>query len=101
MISQSQARSLAEQHSRAALGEFAYITSPRVLRDDYLEAEHCWMYFMNDSYLLPVDLAPDTKWAHVVSKAGQYAMVQDFSGDADRLQAYLQSMSDYFRERGE
>jgi hypothetical protein len=98
MISQSQARALAEEHSRAELGEFAWISGPRVLRDDYLEAAHCWMYFVSDCVLLPVDQAGGMRWAHVVSKTGQYAMVQDFSDDPDRLQAYLQTMSDYFSD---
>lgn len=98
-ISQSQARALAEQHGRAALGEFAYAAT-RVLRDDYLEAEHCWMYFISDACVLPADAALGTKWAHVVSKRGTYAMVQDFSGDADRLKAYLQTMSEYFFKGG-
>ena len=94
-ISQSQARALAEQHARAGLGPFAYAAT-RVLCDDYLEAEYCWMYFMRDGYVLPADATLGTKWAHVVSKQGMYAMVQDFSDDADKLKAYLQTMSEYF-----
>ena len=99
-ISQSQARALAEQHSRAELGDFAWVAS-RVLRDDYLEAEHCWMFFMSDAVVLPIDAAVDGKWAHVISKKGKYAMVRDYSSDADKLQGYLQTVSEYFRERGE
>ncbi len=99
-ISQSEARALAEQHSRAGLGAFAYAAA-HVLRDDYLEAEHCWMYFLNDDYVQPVDATLGTRWAHVISKRGQYAMVQDFSDQPEKLQAYLQTMSDHFRDRGE
>ena len=95
-ISQSQARALAEQHARAALGEFAYAAGA-VLREGYLEAEHCWMFFMSEAYERPIDATLETKWAHVISKQGTYAMVQDFSGDAEKLKAYLQTMSDYFR----
>ena len=99
MMSQSQARALAEQHSRAELGAFAYAAA-KVLRDDYLEAEHCWMYFMSDAYVLPDDAAPANKSAHVVSKNGQYARVQDFSHDAAKLAASLQAISNHFRDRG-
>ncbi len=98
-ISLSQARSQAEQHALAELGEFAYAPNG-VLRKDYLEAEHCWMFFLNGEYELPIDATLGIKWAHVISKKGTYSMVQDFSGDADRLKAYLQTMSDYFRDRG-
>ena len=100
MISQYQARALAEQHSRAELGAFAYAAA-RVLRDDYLEAEHCWMYFMSDAYVQPDDAAPVIKHAHVVSKKGTYLKVRDDSDDAAKLQASLQAISRYFQETGE
>lgn len=95
MISQSQARALAEQHSRVGLGDFAYAAA-RVLRDDFLEAEHCWMYFMSDAYVQPEDAAPGVKYAHVVSKQGNYARVPDVSDDAAKLQASLQAISQQF-----
>lgn len=95
MISQSQARALAEQHSRVGLGAFAYAAA-RVLRDDYLEAEHCWMYFMSDAYVQPADAAPGMKYAHVVSKNGKYARVQDVSDDPAKLLAALQAISQRF-----
>lgn len=99
-ISQSQARALAEQHGRAGLGEFGY-ASAKVLRDDFLEAEHCWMFFTSDASLRPADAAPETKLAHVVSKRGSYVMVQDFSDDMHKLAATLRAMSDYFHQRAE
>ncbi len=97
MISQSQARALAEQHSRAELGQFAYVAA-RVLRDDYLEAEFCWMYFMSDAYVQPDDAAPAPRYAHVVSKQGTYARVPDVSGDGNKLWASLQALSRHFQE---
>lgn len=100
MISQSQARALAEQRSRAELGAFAYAAA-RLLRDDYLEAEYCWMYFMNDAHVQPDDAAPAMKHAHVVSKKGTYLKVRDDSDDATKLQASLQAISRHFQATGE
>ena len=94
-ISQSQARALAEQHCRAALGQYAYATAS-LLREHYLEAQHCWMYFLSDAVLQPADAAPATRWAHVVSKHGDYRMVHDCSHDAQQLAACLQAASDHF-----
>jgi hypothetical protein len=94
-ISQSQARALAEQHCRAALGQYAYATAS-LLREHYLEAQHCWMYFLSDAVVQPADAAPVGRWAHVVSKHGAYAKVHDCSADPQQLAACLQAASDHF-----
>ena len=98
-ITQSQARALAEQHCRAALGHYAYAAGP-LLREHYLEAPHCWMYFLSDAVVQPADTAPAGRRAHVVSKHGAYAMVHDYSADPQQLAACLQAASDHFDAHG-
>ncbi len=96
-ISVSQARALAEQHARAELGEFAYAAGG-VLKEAYLEAEHCWMFFMSEAVDRPADAEPASKRAHVVSRQGSYAAVKDCSDNPQELEACLAKMSDYFRD---
>ena len=99
-ISLSQARVIAEKHARADLDGFIS-SSSQVLKNEYLEAEHCWMFFKSEEICVPKDATLGIKWAYVVSKKGTYSMVQDFSDDQQRLQTYLQTMSDHFQKGGE
>lgn len=99
-VSFSQAKAIAEQHAFADLEGFT--TNPsQVLKKEYLEAEYCWMFFKSDEIDVPLEATLGMKWAYVVSKKGTYSMVQDFSDDNQRLHAYLQTMSDYFKKRDE
>ena len=99
-ISLSQARLIAEKNALADLDGFTGSAS-QVLANEYLEAEHCWMFFKDKKIDVPSDDTLGIKWAYVVSKKGTYSMVQDFSDDQQKLHAYLQTMSDYFKKRGE
>lgn len=99
-ISFSQAWAIAEQHARADLDGFIGSSSP-VLNSEYLEADHCWMFFRNDEIDVPADATLGMKWAYVVSKKGTYSMVQDFSNDQQKTQAYLKTLSDHFEKPGE
>lgn len=99
-ISLSQARVIAEQHARVDLESFVD-SSSQVLKSEYLEAEHCWMFFRSEKIDIPADATLGIKWAYVVSKKGTFSMVQDLSDDQQRLQTYLQTMSDHFQKRGE
>lgn len=99
-ISLFQARKIADQQARSDLEGYTGSFS-EVLENEYLEAEHCWMFFRSREIDVPLDATLGIKWAHVVSKYGTYSMVQDFSEDPQRLQAYLQGMSDHFKTRGE
>lgn len=99
-ISLSQAWVIAEQHARADLDRFVG-SSSQVLNMEYLEADHCWMFFRTDEINVPLEATLGVKWAYVVSKNGIFSMVQDFSNDHQRLQKYLQTLSDHFKERGE
>lgn len=99
-ISLPQAKAIAEQHAFSDLAEFAE-TPSQVLKTEYLEGECCWMFFRNEQLDVPSEATLGMKWAYVVSKKGTYSMVQDFSDDQQKLHAYLQTMSDYFKKRGE
>ncbi len=99
-LSLSQARGIAEQHARADLEAFASL-SCQLLKIEYLEAEHCWMFFRSEEIHVPAEATLGIKWAYAVSKNGTCSMVQDFSDDQEQLQAYLQTLSDRFHQRGE
>jgi hypothetical protein len=73
-----------------------------VLRDDYLEAENCWMFFRNKEIKLPDSRSVDgllPTWAYCWSKCGEGRLVYDFSDDPQRCRAYLQELSDYFKAK--
>lgn len=72
-----------------------------VLAADYLEAEHCWMFFRNRKIHVPKTALLGIEWAYVVSKRGKFSMVEDFSSDNEKLLDYLKTMSDYFSRKEE
>ncbi|MFC5476381.1 hypothetical protein [Paraherbaspirillum soli] len=99
-ISLAQAKAIAEQHAFVNLESFG-VTHSQLLKAESLEAECCWMFFRNEHIDVPPEAMLGIKWAYVVSKKGTYGMVQDFSDNHEKLLAYLQTMSDYFKRRGE
>jgi len=99
MITLEKARQLASEQARRhpnIMGD-----GGSVLSDRYLEAEHCWMFFVNPKLIRSEENIFGSKWAFVVSKKGAKSMVNDFSGDPPRLLEYLQELSQYFGRRGE
>jgi len=72
-----------------------------VLEADYLEAQHCWMFFRNRKISVPNSALLGIEWAYVVSKRGKFSMVEDYSSDNEKLVEYLKTMSDYFARKGE
>jgi hypothetical protein len=99
-ISFNQAKTIAEQHAFTDLEGFG-AKPTAILKDESLEAEHCWMFFRNEQINVPDDALLGIKWAYVVSKKGTYSMVQDLSGDHKKLLEYLQKLSDNFKARNE
>lgn len=99
MITLEKARQLASEQAR----RHPNIVDDKgcVLSDRYLEAEHCWMFFVNPELIRPDENIFGNKWAFVVSKKGAKSMVNDFSDDPPRLFEYLQELSQYFARRGE
>ncbi len=100
-INFEEAKAIATKQALLELGPFMHGHSSEVLWGHYLEAEYCWMFFRNPEIQIPKGALLGIEWAYVVSKKGAFSLVQDFSYNAEKLHAYLKSMSDYFKRRGE
>jgi hypothetical protein len=70
-----------------------------LLQDDYLETDYCWMFFRNKAIVIAPERAL-SDCAYCISKKGHVRSIADFSSDPVRLQEYLQTMSNYFKEHG-
>jgi hypothetical protein len=99
-ITLEQARLLAEESAAFFLSEFRSDPSVPLLQEHYLEAEHCWMFFRNKNIVIPFD-RPFCDGAYVVSKRGNGRSVADLSEKPMEAQAYLQKLSEHFKERNE
>jgi hypothetical protein len=96
LISLAQAKEVAEKNAFVETDR-SFVDTKKILKEDYLEGEYCWMFFENDKEEFWSENNLGIRWAHVVSKTGEYSMVEDFSGDSLKLHAYLKTMSDYFK----
>jgi len=99
-ITFEQARVRAENEARSHLKYFLKDESTPLLEERYLDAECCWMFFRNRAIVVPPEQSLRTG-AYAVSKRGSLRYIADFSDDFAKLQAYLLTMSNYFRDRGE
>jgi hypothetical protein len=102
-ITFDQARKEAENEARRSLRNFMSDPDMPALRDEYLEAEHCWMFFRNPDIKFPDRASGDgmlPDGAYCWSKHGEGRVVADFSDDPAKCRAFLQKMSDYFKEKG-
>jgi hypothetical protein len=99
-ISLSEAREIAEAAAFENLKHFVSGRKGKLLRDDYVEGEHCWFFFRNADIQVPVDKRLKTDWAYAVSRAGQVRDIVDFSDDPQKLADYLDVMSKFFSGRG-
>lgn len=96
-ISEAEARQKAEHCFVEMIPYMAQASA--VLNERFLEAENCWMFFRNRE----VDTGEGgfyTDMACAVSKRGEVSSINDFFDDEEDLMRYLQTMSDYFCERG-
>ena len=55
---------------------------------------------MNKKISIPEEYSLN-RGAYVVSKKGAFKHIADFSDDPEKLQAYLNTMSNYFKEKNE
>lgn len=99
-ITLEHARTTAERGAHSLLKDFVRGESTPLLQESFLEADHCWMFFRNKDIAIPPEQGL-CDGAYVVSKNGSLRHIVDFSADPEKLKAYLQTMSDYFKERGE
>jgi hypothetical protein len=77
-----------------------YPVDQNCLREDYLEAPCCWMFFLTPNALKRVAGPVIADLTFVVSKRGELRYFPDLSGDEKFLNDYVSKMSDHFRERG-
>jgi hypothetical protein len=95
-VSFCDAKNLAELSALGNLKNFLKDEKTSLLREDYLEAEHCWVFFRNKEIIVPPESSLGGDCAYAVSKAGEVRQIADLSSDNEQSLAYLQKMSDYF-----
>jgi len=97
-INFAEAQKIAADRAKNTLSDDIKDSSIPVLQDNYMEADHCWMFFRNKAIVI----APErslSDCAYCISKKGHVRYIADFSDDPVRLQEYLQTMSNYFKEQ--
>jgi hypothetical protein len=73
----------------------------KLLEDDYLEAEYCWIFLRNKNIVVPPqDWFENDYGAYAISKKGDSSHIMHFPDEPERLKAYLQVMSDHFKKNG-
>lgn len=98
-ISFEQAKAIAEAVALTYVQRLDYDRSWPLLEDRCLEGEHCWMFFTNRRiYFAPGSLGSP---AYAISKRGTGRIIANFYDDPVRAEEYLQTMSNYFYERGD
>jgi len=74
----------------------------RALEGDFLEAEHCWIFFRSKTIVVSKkNWFTKSYAAFTVSKKGAISQITAFEEDRAQLLDSLQTMSDYFGRRGE
>jgi hypothetical protein len=99
-INFDEAKKIAGRAAEQFLRPFAPNPSTPVLRDFYLEAENCWMFFRNKAIIFPEHLGFSASFAYVVSKKGTCNYIADFSDEPEKLYAYLQKFVHYHNHYG-
>ena len=95
-ISLSDAITIAESAAYRNLESFFTEEGTKVLADDFVEGEHCWIFFRNKEIFVPPEGQLRGGWSYAVSKTGELREIADFSSDEQKLKEYLDIMSDYF-----
>lgn len=98
-ITFEQARIIAEETAIEELKTFMENPAMSVLREQYGEAEYCWFFFRNKQIEGPPERVLRWGRAYAVSKKGEVRLIADFSDEPEKLQEYLQVMSNHFKER--
>lgn len=99
-IDWQQARQLAEQAVMRDVDSYESREVQKALEDEFLEAEHCWIFFRNRE----ISVRPE-KWftraynAFAISKTGAFSQIATLEYDEAQLNAYLNVMSDYFARK--
>jgi len=102
LITLAQGRQVAEDAVMRDKIHYKNSELEQALEDDFLEAEHCWIFFRNRNIVvLPENWFTKSYGAFAVSKKGAFSQITAFEEDRAQLLAYLQTMSEYFGRRGE
>jgi hypothetical protein len=73
----------------------------KLLEEDYLEAECCWIFLRNKNIVVPPqNWFAKAYGAYAVSKKGVCYIITHFADEPERLKAYLQMISDHFKKNG-
>ncbi|MGF6766245.1 hypothetical protein P3T24_006591 [Paraburkholderia sp. GAS33] len=107
MMTNTESRAITLEEARKIATDMATYDTARdvkdksipLLQDGYLEADYCWMFFRNKVIVIAPERAL-SDCAYCVSKMGHGRSIPDYSNDPIRLQEYLQTMSNHFKERG-
>lgn len=89
------AKSVAERLARGALQCILAHVPSEVLSNQYLEAEGCWIFFLNEQIPLPSNIQGQIFFtAYAVAKCGELeASVYDFRPNMKKMQDYLEVWS--------
>jgi hypothetical protein len=90
-----EARQLAQEDAMYHAQGLYFGKAEHVLDDDFLEAEHCWMFFRSRSIVMPPERSL-SDFAYVFGKRGGGRWVPDYRGNEPRLREYLKTCSDDF-----
>lgn len=70
------------------------------LEDLFLEDEHCWMFFVRESFDNQLNVVFSNLSAVAISKKGEARIVFNYYKDIDQATSYLKELSDYFLREG-
>jgi len=89
------AKNVGESLARAELQCVLAHVPCEVLSNQYLEAEGCWIFFLNEQIPLPSKIQGKLLWtAYAVAKFGELeASVYDFRPNMEQMQDYLEMWS--------
>jgi hypothetical protein len=100
-ITVDQARKMAENAVLEDIVRLNLIEPVRLLEDEYLEADYCWIFLRSKKIVIPHDRWFERAYgAYAISKKGGFSLITDFSDEPEKLKEYLQTMSDYFERKG-
>ena len=91
------ARKIAEELAQKAIRAMKLPFSSNLLSSEFVEAEGCWIFFLNEQFdLSNIILGQFIFSAYAVAKSGQKsALVYDFRPDREKMQNYADIWSLY------
>ena len=97
-ISFERAKEIATESAREAFAQLLTVKNKEILSRNFLEAEHCWLFFKNEEIFVPVELSLSLSWSYAVSKKGHVRQFYTFE-NIEEMKAALENLSQHFAER--